>query len=157
MLNLNMISWFFFLIGQFLSFESTLNVNLGFSVWFLTKRKSAPNRERVNVSWGWAWSILEYLKTRGGGRLWKKDTGAGLKGLSLAHIRDSLSIKNNDCTWLWGEELDCEILSKLIFNKILRGEGKLREREGGREREGETSSQKNVETCLDIIGSGKDF
>lgn len=52
---------------------------------------------------------------------------------------------------------DCEILSKLIFNKILRGEVKLREREGWREREGEPSSQKNVETCIDIIGSGKDF
>ena len=45
---------------------------------------------------------------------------------------------------------DCEILSKLIFNKILRGGGKQREKE----REGEPS-QKNVETCIIIIGSGK--
>ena len=45
--------------------------------------------------------------------------------------------------------LDCEILSKLIFNKILRGGGKQRGREG------EPSSQKNVETCIVVIGSGR--
>ena len=50
---------------------------------------------------------------------------------------------------MWGEELDCEILSKLIFNKILRGGGKQRGREG------EPSSQKNVETCIVVTGSGR--
>lgn len=46
--------------------------------------------------------------------------------------------------------LDCEILSKFLirFNR-------RRETKRGREREGERSSLKNVETCIVIIGSGK--